>query len=315
MIGNNFGGFSQDPISKVSLIKDGNEITFATDSQRALYDVPRFEYVLLTGLSGFGMTPVSVRFDDSASDGAVFRTSKHGVRDIIFPVAIFADSTQVLRACVSKLAGVLKNDSSGIFLRVDFGSESRVLTVFYVGGGDVEFGEDHNGVFAKWLIQLQAPQPFWNSLSQVSFLVNAGLPKSGFVRNLTKLAVNSSQVFGDVVCENPGEAPAYPFWDISGPVENLTISSGSKSFTFVKRIEEGQNIRVECETGVVKEVPLIAGEPAFGHPGVNRYDMLGPVPKLFSISPGSSNIQVSGEGCNDKTKVTCSFAPRYEVVY
>lgn len=57
---------------------NGDEIVF-TDAG---------DFVLTTGLSGMGIPSTSVRIDDSASDGGVWRFSKRGIREMDLPVVV-----------------------------------------------------------------------------------------------------------------------------------------------------------------------------------------------------------------------------------
>ena len=49
--------------------------------------------------------------------------------------------------------------------------------------------------------------------------------------------------------------------------------------------------------------------------GANRYDILGPAPKLFPIPPGLSSLVIEGENTTNDTLVIVRYGTRFEVVH
>lgn len=264
--------------------------------------------VLQSGLAGFGMVQSKVRIEDSAGSGGVFRHSRKGLRDIDLPVSI-SGSSEFVSQKASLLASILSN-SPKLYVRVtnaDPGSSpvTYSLDVVHVGGGDAQFGNDVGRSFCNWIIQLQAPQPFWVADTIDRTGIGSGLPRNGFIKNLTKLPVTSSQVFGTVALANYGSTVACPAtWEIRGPLTSLKITNADgKGFEFIEPIPAGEVITVNTEQRTV-----------VNSKGENCYSMLAPAPFFFPIPPGESTAQVIGLGAEAGSSVNCRYNPRVEVL-
>jgi hypothetical protein len=183
-------------------------------------------------------------------------------------------------------------------------TSSVFLNAFYVGGAETQFGSEANQYFANWVLQMQAPQPFWETSTEVSFIIGEEPTGRGLLPQLTKLKVSSGEVLGEIDVNNLGDVVSYPRWRILGPISNLTISNGTQEFSFPDLIPSGEIIVVDTLTGAVVDE---AGE--------NVYSLLAPAPKLFTLPPGQSVISVTGDDTAEETRVGFFYRPRYEVVH
>ncbi len=263
------------------------------------------DYVLTAGVQGFGIPATSVRIDDSAGDGGVWRHTKRGVRDIDLPIAILGTDRDDVETKLRRLSRLLQTTKGPTKIRADYSDgTSLFLEAHYVGGAETQFGQDANLTYCKWLLQMQAPQPYWQTSTESSFNINNGSTGRGLLPKLTKLRVSSSETLGVVTVNNVGDVPVQPRWVIRGPVDNLVISDGTSSFTFPDPILAGRTYYVDTAT---KEVTNDAGE--------NVYALLGSAPKFFALPPGTTTVRVTGADSSPDTQISCYYSPRYEVIH
>jgi hypothetical protein len=263
------------------------------------------DFVLTTGVTGFGIAPTSVRIDPSAGAGGTWRFSKRGVRDIDLPIAIMGTSRSDVETKLRRLAQLLQDTDGPTKIVANYSDGSSVfLEAHYVGGAETQFGTDANNYYCRWVIQMQAPQPYWATVQAESFTVGSGSTGRGLLPQLTKLKVSSSQALGIVNVNNPGAVPTYPVWTMRGPVDYVTVSNGTVSFTYNAPIADGETITINTESGEVTN-----------QLGVNKYANLGAAPKLFPLPAGLTSLNISGTGATANTVITCFYSPKYEVIH
>ena len=273
---------------------NGDEITFDYST-----------YVLNPNFVGFGIPPAQVRIENSAADGGVFRHSKRGVRDVDLPITVLGTSRNDVQTKLRRLSRLLQDTSGSTQIKATYSSgETLTLNAHYVGGAESQWGTDAGLVWNKWVLSFQCPNPFWQSDALEEFSVTTGNTGRGLLPELTKLKVASSQVFGVITVDNQGDVPAYPVWYVRGPIEDVIISNGEQSFSFVDPVLPGETITVNTATGEVTD-----------DLGTNRYSILGPAPKLFRIEPGVSSISVDGVAATTAAEVRLDYSPLYEVVH
>lgn len=280
----------------ISLVgSNGDTIALANDG----------DYVLLTGARGFGMPSSEVRIDASTGDGGVWRSSRRGVRDLDLPIAILGTSRDDVETKLRRLARLLQDTSGATRIVATYSTGTSVyLDAHFTGGAETQFGDDAGLNWCRWVVTLQAPQPYWKTGSESSFSFGSGNTGRGLLPKLTKLRVSSSQTLGLVTVNNVGDVPAYPRWVIKGPVTNLRITDGTRSFGFPGTILQGKTYTIDTLNATVVD-----------EQGSNLYAELGTAPKLFTLLPGTQSIEVTGDEATADTEVVCYYSPRYEVVH
>jgi hypothetical protein len=263
------------------------------------------DFVLATGVTGFGIPATSVRIDDSAGDGGRWRHTKRGVRDLDLPIVVLGSSRADVETKLRRLARLLQTTNGATKLVANYTDGSSLfLEAHYVGGAETQFGSDATSYFCRWVIQMQAPQPYWESLTAQTFTVGSGSTGRGLLPELTKLRVSSSQTLGVVEVQNNGDVSIYPRWTIRGPIANLVITNGKLAFGFTAPIPAGKTYTVDTATSEV-----------FDETDANIYSLLAAAPKLFPLEPGASTIQVNGTDASPDTRIQCYYSPRYEVIH
>lgn len=274
---------------------NGDTIVFSDES----------DFVLLTGLTGFGIPTTTVRIDDSAADGGNWRHTKKGIRELDLPIAVFGTDPGDVQTKLRRISRLLQTVDGPTRITANYSNgDSVFLEAHYVGGAETQFGSDANGFFCRWVLQMQAPQPYWQTTEENSISVSSGSVGRGLLPQLTKMKLSSSQTLGTISIDNDGDVTVFPIWFVRGPVEDLTISNGVQSFGFADPIVAGSTVLVNTNTGEV-----VDGD------GNSVYSSLSSAPKFFGLVPGTSSIQVTGSNANANTQITCYYSPRYEVIH
>lgn len=273
---------------------NGDEILFDSEN-----------YVLTSGMTGFGIPPAEVRIAESAGNGGIFRFSKRGIRDIDLPITVFGNNRAEVEAKLRRLAKLTQDTKGPTKLKALYATQTPLsLSMHYVGGAEGQWGEDENLTYCNWVMSFQAPMPFWESDTTQTFSLGTPVGGRGLLPQLTKLKLSSSNTLGSVIVSSNADVDVYPVWTIQGPITDLNVSNGTLGFSFDGTVADGETIIVDTEAGTVKTPE-----------GVNRYDLLGPAPKLFPFPPGSTTISVTGTGSDSNTLIRCDYALRFEVVH
>lgn len=283
-------------------------------------DTIRFDdtaYILETGLSGFGRPPMRLRTDVSASDGGVFRFQRRDMREIDMPITVGGVDRVDVETNLRRLQRILDNSSGiGTTLRVT-NPEGGTWSIvgYFVSGANTVFGDDANQSFARWVVVLRCPNPFWTSSEVVNY--SLGIPVSAgrglFNPNsLVGMKLTSSQVFGSLTVDNPlGDVPSYPTWKLVGPFSSAAVTQNGVGFTYTPAspVTAGNFVTVNTEAATIVD-----------QSAVNVYSGLTSAPKFFQIPSGSTTVSVllTGSGGGTPTSATAaqlSFSPRKEVIH
>ena len=273
---------------------NGDTITFDNET-----------YVLNSDLTGFGIPPAEVRIEPSAGDGGVFRHSKRGVREIDIRVTTLGTDSNDVQTKLRRLSRILQDTSGAATLTATYDVGSPLfLKVHYVGGAESQWGSDAGSTWNTWVISMQAPQPYWQSVVTEEFVVTTGNTGRGLLPQLSKLRLTSSQVYGIITVDNTGDVPAYPVWYIRGPLSDVEISYENQAFSFTQSVADGETITVNTADGTVTD-----------DLGTNRYSILAAAPKLFRVETGVTSITVNGVAATAAAQVRLDYSPLFEVVH
>lgn len=262
-------------------------------------------YVLNPDFTGFGIPPAQVRIQPSAGDGGVFRHSKKSVRDVDLAITVLGTDRADVQAKLRRLSRLVQDTSGPTKIQANYSNDEVLfLEGHYVGGAESQWGSNAGMVWNRWVLSFQCPNPFWLSATEETFTIDTGSTGRGLLPELTKLKLRSATTFGVIEVDNQGDVPAFPIWEITGPLSDLVISDGINSFSFVDSVAGGEVITIDTEAGSVTD-----------QTGANRYAILAPAPKLFRVPPGETTITVSAVAGSLDAEVTFTYSPRFEVVH
>jgi hypothetical protein len=262
-------------------------------------------FVLNTGMAGFGIAPTQVRIAQSANDGGIWRYTKRGVRNVDLPITILGTDREDVQTKLRRLARLTQDKKGPTELVADYENDGSLkLVLHYTGGAESQWGESAGMTWCTWLMSFQAPMPFWESSTEQTFSVTSDNRGRGLLPQLSKLKITNSENLGTVNIESTADVDVYPTWTVEGPITGLVISNGTQSFGFNRTIASNETITLDTEFGTVRN-----------QNGDNLYSILNPAPKLFTFAPGNTTIEVSGTDVNSDTLIRCNYALRFEVVH
>lgn len=268
------------------------------------------DFTITAGLAGLHVPVTSLRIDESAGDGGLFRFVRRGVRVIDVPVLITSNVDRAdLEVKLRRLAALTQNRNGGTTISVTYPTgEVWEIVGYYAGGAEGnEGGDTGNALFANWVMSFHCPQPFWTRTSSETFTVKSSVTGRGLLEGpLSKLRVSSSQTIGTIHVESSGDVDSYPVWQLQGPMDSCsaTRASDGASWNYNAIIPSGTTIIIDTFAGTVVD-----------QTGANKYGNLGASPKLFSIPAGMTDINVVAPGSDATTQITFSYQPRKEVVH
>ena len=225
----------------------------------------------LSGLTGTGLPPVQVQWLEGAGDGAKFRGRRVLARPIDLPLYTASTSRRKLKALARELSIAL-GDECRLRLRDSEEEFDWIANVVRTGGGDFVYGEDTTGEYdLSLVVTLQAGNPFW--LQDRTVRVSAKPVEGG-----TEFKLN-----------NPGSAPAFPKWTLTGPGIDFTLtSSRGQQIVYGDLIDVGEQRIIDTESAQITD-----------QDGVPRYDGVAGAPSMFSLPPGRSTVVVTVDQTSD----------------
>jgi len=265
-----------------------------------------YNYILTDGLKGFGIPVTTLRIQPSAVDGGVFRHVKRGIREVDLPIVTIGTSREDTESKLRRLGNILNNYNGSARLTATYPDGSAFyLDVYYAGGGETIFGQDAGSTYARWVVSVQAPNPFWTSTVAQTFSVTQSGTGRGLLPKLANLKLTSTAAIGVVTLNNTiGDVPSYPVWKAYGPMDSLTINNGSVGFAYNTPITAGDVVTIDTYAGTVTNLA-----------GTNVYSNLGSAPKFFTIPPGTSTANVYGANVTSASQISCTYYPRREVLH
>lgn len=256
----------------------------------------------VAGLTGLGLPSRSVQWLEGAGDGALFRGKRVLSRDIDIPLHFLAKDRQSLKALLSRFALVLADEVT-IRLVDDDEVGSWYVKAHLVGGGDYSYGDDTRGENDfKTVVTFRSGDPYWTSSElQRATVANAGAGRGLLNGPLSKMKVAASQAIGTLALNNEGDATAFPVWQITGPGQQLDVTnlSTGEKFTWTGTLSAGQSLTIDTQTGLVTD-----------NLGANRYDLMGPAPRLWSVPPGSTQASVQMTATTSASRIEATWRPR-----
>ncbi|KQX43540.1 hypothetical protein ASD97_26085 [Streptomyces sp. Root63] len=290
---------------------EGEEIPL-TDFSNSLWP----GIVMLPGATGLDAPPFELHADDSPNlDGGIFRDARAVSREVMIPVYLHGIDRPTIKKMKSRIRSSLNPKKGFCVLKfVEGDGVPRYLRCYYKSGMEGDEGQDAAGfTWTKYGLQFTAYEPYFYSddvqVAQWEFGdVEAFLDTS---QALFPLRLNAGHLSDDlVVIENPGDAEAWPRWELEGPI---------KAFNFVG--PDGRSFGVEAPidgTDVIAAGRTLTVDTRPGFKvvrddlGVNYWPLLKAQPELWSIPDGESECTVSITPGAPSARVRLTFQPRYE---
>ena len=300
----------------LSLANNGDEIV--------LSNVDPENFAKERGGSGFGIAPTKIVVREGALGGGKWRNTRRGPRAVTLPVLFFADDRLGLEDKMRRFARLLNDEITAPRLIATYDDGLQYETeVHYQGGADPVYGADTNTRnWARWVLQLVAPDPYWTAVEAISVPFKSPTAGRGLVRTgsggLSKLQLASDQTAtGDVTVENPGDVAVFPVWTVQGSANFFEArrnvdGQGFKWTPDPEGFADTDQLTIDTVTKLVTYSWFTVG---IGWQSQNAYKFLGPAPKLFAIPAGVSSLYVNLDNPGEDAFVAFAFRPKRELVF
>lgn len=178
--------------------------------------------VMMAGVRGLTMPPVTHYSTNYASiPGARWRGHNVASRECFWPIQIFTDVDSqdwVLRD--RAFWKTMRPDKTGIWTVIQPTGEERYLECRFVEDGQQAFSVDPALIgWTNYGITLIANSPYWRG-KPLRREWAAGDPVNFFTASSSGLTISPSTTLEQAQMANPGDADAYPIWEVIGPVNS-----------------------------------------------------------------------------------------------
>lgn len=239
------------------------------------------------GVTGFGLPPVDLQFDDSAGDGSRYRGRRVQQRTLDLHFQVYGPDRDSLKPHLDRLSQVLAYPCTITLVDDDAGESWRVLA-YRSGGGDYSYGDGEDDdstdgyTYVRMSVTMLTESPYWESANVVT-------------RNIAGA--------GTLSITNPGTAPAPPKWIVRGPTNGFKATNeNGESIWFSALLDSDTTLEIDCATGTVTDSK-----------GQNRYNDLTDLPRFWQLPEGSSNVTISYDRSSSAYEVIYG-APRHNFV-
>lgn len=275
---------------------------------------------VMKGIAGFDAPTVDVFFDEiSGLDGGLFRHTRVTTREIFIPIALWANTRQAFVALKRNLLKQINPARGFGRIRVTEGDNTtRYIDCHYLGGAEGAYSEDEGGFFwQKYGLQFRAMDPYWYDEipAQVNWTSEAADLKSFFgdgSEPFFGLRLNPSRnINGSTSVTSLGEYETWPTWNITGPVDGLsmTVSGASEgSFTLNVSLASGEVLHVDTRP-TKRRILKLTAPPVIA--GQNFWEVLEPGDFFWPLAPGENEINIVAGSVGPGTAISMNYRPRY----
>jgi len=216
-------------------------------SDGVLWNLSAGPVKLGTGVSGLVPADVEHYWSESPlMPGAVHRGYRPPAQMVRLPVRLRADGL-ALRDLDGELWRSLDPGGECVLRVTSPDAVTRTLPMRFVGVGDVEFNRDPIVMGQlDYTLTFTAPDPLWRGETETATVTPpdaGGFPtafahRGGVINLVTGLSSGSS------VIRNNGDAPSWPVYAVSGPVDAFKVGVGDSTLNY-GAVEEGATVWVD----------------------------------------------------------------------
>lgn len=260
---------------------------------------------VIEGVIGLDMPPVSTFWEQRPTfDGSTVMNERYDPRVITLPL-FFYDASGNARDKVAVLARRLVSvGRAGGELRVTQGARTRSLFEVRRTAG-LEGMETPIGNWRRMGLELTAGDPWWYDAAQVQELVWASTTDFDEATVVFDDAAMPFDGGDSVVVSVDGDVEAYPWFVITGPFTDLSVSNSTtgQAFQLATSLAAGSTLVVDARPGSRGPFLNSATRP--------DWSLLTTPSRLFTLSTGTNSIAVGASGDTADSKVEMRWRPRF----
>lgn len=178
----------------------------------------------------------------------------------------------------------------------------RQITVYTTSGLDTpDVGKNNMMVYT---FTLQTPDPYWSDLTPNNLIFS--LNNAAGILPVLPISLGGGTILGTATVNNPGNALAYPTWQITGPgqptIQNLT---SGRQWSLNTPIPAGHIVNVVTKPGQQMAYDVTAG--------VSVWDQLvfSSLRDLWPFLSGNNIINIAMAGATPATAVSLTWTNRW----
>jgi hypothetical protein len=261
-------------------------------------------WIDIIGWEGFGMVDLThIEQETPYQYGAYYKRTKIPARDVTLNGMVWGEGRQGLFDSLSILRSMF-NFRQGIG-KIRFttpNGNTLELNCLYKDGLQGASGTDNDGVcWQKISLVFRCFDPFWyGQTTTLSFLI-ADNPPQWFP--LLPITLGGDAVTADFNVFIDGDAPSEPYWTITGPGTNPTLTNVTTNQTLALEnvsLGAGEQIFVDTRNRTITNTN-----------GDNLFPRLKWGSGFWDLEPGGNKIRIAMAGADTESKIDLSYQPRY----
>ncbi|MGW3305879.1 phage distal tail protein [Streptomyces sp. NPDC001073] len=261
-------------------------------------------WVLQPGIRGLDSPGYDFFTDASPQiDGNALRGLRAQPREIFLPLAFFdLDRSGFMTRKRSFMRTLNPYLGLGTLTLSESDGTFRTIEAYYVSGAEGDFGLDTSGLHWQTVgLTFSCPSPYWLG-EAVHKEYEAGATGNFFP--VLPLVVRDSQVLGETVIDNPGDATSFPVWTIHGPATSAVISNNTTGLSFSVTASLGSSDVLVVDTRERVQTAVLNGTDNWWPNLANDSD-------LWGLEPGENDVSLTLLGTSGATTVQLDYQPRY----
>ncbi|WP_413757210.1 phage distal tail protein [Streptomyces sp. MMBL 11-3] len=261
-------------------------------------------WLLQPGVRGMDLPGYDFYTDSSPQiDGTALRGLRAQAREVFLPIAVFDTDRAGFTARKRSFLRTL-NPSLGLgtLTLTEADGSFRTIEAYYVGGAEGDFGENTSGL--RWQViglTFSCPSPYWRG---ESVHLEYGSAASGSFFPVLPVIVKDSQVLGDTVIDNPGDATSFPVWTIHGPLTSAVVTNATTGLSFSVTASLSSSDTLVVDTRERVQTAVLNGS-------TNWWPYLGAASDLWGLEPGENDVSLALVGTDSTTVVQLDYQPRF----
>lgn len=264
--------------------------------------------VVLEGTEGLSDPPVDIPdLEVPTWDGGAVTDPIYKPREIFFRMHVSDKTHEESQARIQKLRNITNNRRYGLTTLSCVTSGNQVRWIQgqrVVSGADTDWTPQyHDKDWRSLAVTLKCADPWWKgdllSYSWVNTAGNEWFP-------ILPVILSPLTVIGDdLPVFMPGDAPAYPVWEITGPLTEIKVvhADTAAEWRLAITLTAGQKVTVDTDPRNLR---------VLGPTGSSVWaNLIPPYYDMFPLLPGNNTIQVTLTGSTAASSIKMNVRPRY----
>lgn len=250
--------------------------------------------------------PPAIIHDDEVPgiSGSRFREVRHGPREFVLPIMLFAANESAMRTQIRALVATMDPIRGMGRIRIisTLGTTREIQCRVTAG---LELDESDANTFTQWqraVVAFKAFDPYFYDITSTTVTYSLGTPATFFP--FFPLRLSSSEVFSDATVINTGDVEMWPQWSVTGPggspIVFRNLTSG-EVLTINYPLAAGETMAVDTRPGFKL---ITKGD------GTNLWPYIDQTSSMWSFGVGTTNFRVEMGAATVASQVRLTYTLR-----